>query len=338
LSAALSQGRTEPVRIRAVELVETIGFSCLILRVKLTFDGAPPADIPSELSIKGLFNPESEAYIHQFTTTGVLIAEANFYKLVAPQLGLKLSRCYYVGVDEATLGGMVILDDLKALNARFFTGKDKLTVSQVRQTLSDLARLHAWSSRQSAASYPWVVTKFQGWATGTGKLTAPELTEMLHGSRGVHLPAALLDGNRMLASINALYERGSRCSVNFIHGDDHCGNVHELNGQMGFHDWQTMQRGNWSIDVGYHLGAALSIEDRRQHEQELLKFYLERVAEFGGEKLSWDTAWRLYREGAAYGFFMWGITQRVSDDITDANVHRLGTAVADHGSYELLGV
>jgi aminoglycoside phosphotransferase (APT) family kinase protein len=35
---------------------------------------------------------------------------------------------------------------------------------------------------------------------------------------------------------------------------------------VGFLDWQMARRGNWSLDLGYFLQGALTIEDRRRGE------------------------------------------------------------------------
>ena len=44
-------------------------------------------------------------------------------------------------------------------------------------------------------------------------------------------------------------------------------------GEVGFLDWQMARRGNWSLDLGYFLQGALTIEDRRRSERELLEEY-----------------------------------------------------------------
>ncbi|MBV2149105.1 DUF1679 domain-containing protein [Sphingobium sp. AS12] len=109
-------------------------------------------------------------------------------------------------------------------------------------------------------------------------------------------------------------------------------------GHIGLIDWQVLQRGHWSVDVAYHIAAALDIEDRRSSERELLLYYLERLATHGGDAVPFDAAWRYYCEALPYGLMMWGITQRVEPAIVNRFVTRLGTAVMDHGSLDLLGV
>ncbi len=42
---------------------------------------------------------------------------------------------------------------------------------------------------------------------------------------------------------------------------------------VGFLDWQMVRRGNWSLDLGYFLQGALTVEDRRRGERDLLDEY-----------------------------------------------------------------
>ena len=57
-----------------------------------------------------------------------------------------------------------------------------------------------------------------------------------------------------------------------------------------------------------------------------------------GGDVSFEEAWPQYQAGGVYGLFMWGITLRVDPPIIKQFVTRLGTAVADHDSFGLLGV
>jgi len=54
------------------------------------------------------------------------------------------------------------------------------------------------------------------------------------------------------------------------------------------------------LTVSYFLCMALSIEDRRHHERDLLRHYLDARAAGGGAKLGFDEAWRTHRVHAAY--------------------------------------
>ena len=57
----------------------------------------------------------------------------------------------------------------------------------------------------------------------------------------------------------------TRSTQTLLHGDPHIGNTYVLpDNEVGFLDWQMARRGNWSLDLGYFLQGALTIEDRRR--------------------------------------------------------------------------
>jgi hypothetical protein len=101
-------------------------------------------------------------------------------------------------------------------------------------------------------------------------------------------------------------------------------------------DWQLVQRGPWYLDVGYHMGCTLSPEERRRNESELLAHYLERLRAEGVDAPSWDEAQHSIGIGLLYGFFLWAITLKVAPPVIAAMLERLGSAVADHGAYDVV--
>jgi hypothetical protein len=92
------------------------------------------------------------------------------------------------------------------------------------------------------------------------------------------------------------------------------------------------------MDVAYHLATALQPSERAERERSLLEFYLAQLAEQGGPVMTLDEAWEDYRAALLYGYFLWGITRRVEPRITEELTQRLGHAVLDHDSLEVLGV
>ena len=108
-------------------------------------------------------------------------------------------------------------------------------------------------------------------------------------------------------------------------------------GLPGLVDWQVIQRSSCALDVGYHIGAVLDVQLRGSAERELLAHYLDCLAKYGVEAPSWDDAWLNYRIALVYGYYMWAVARLVDPSIVTEFVTRLGTAVADHGTFELLG-
>ncbi|GIR38040.1 MAG: hypothetical protein CM15mP49_34250 [Actinomycetota bacterium] len=59
-------------------------------------------------------------------------------------------------------------------------------------------------------------------------------------------------------------------------------------------DWQGCSFGPSSFDITYHMIQSLSVDDRRQHETELLDYYVSSMESFG-HQISIDEVHNLYR-------------------------------------------
>lgn len=65
------------------------------------------------------------------------------------------------------------------------------------------------------------------------------------------------------------------------------------------------RRGNQSLDLGYFLQGALTVEDRRTHERALLAEYRDAMALSSDEGPSLDEIWLRYRASVAHGLALW---------------------------------
>jgi aminoglycoside phosphotransferase (APT) family kinase protein len=119
-----------------------------------------------------------------------------------------------------------------------------------------------------------------------------------------------------------------------LHGDPHIGNTYVLpDDNVGFLDWQVARRGNWSLNLGYFLQGALTVEDRRRSEQQLLEEYRDALGLPDDEMPSLDEIWLRYRASVAHGLTLWLCTASAGEwqrtDISVALAKRYSTAYAD---------
>lgn len=330
LSWALSQGR-DPVTVTGVKVIEILGPSALKIRMTLDYD-APHPDLPDAICLKGIFDPS----LRQWLDGGAQQAEALFYRDVAPGLSVSVPKSFYAEVDAGTKNGVIVMEDLVPQGVTFMSAMSPYSADQVRGSLDQLAALHGGTWDLPDGKWPWVTSKMAGFTSGA--ISADRITELMGGERGDPLLPELRRGETIFAGISALAGREKGLPKVFVHGDSHGGNVYQTaDGEIGLIDWQVLTRGHWSVDVAYHMAAALDIEDRRASERDLLDHYLDRLGAHGGEPPSREEAWRLYRESFPYGLLMWGMTQRVDPQIVNRFVARLGTAAMDHDSFALLG-
>ena len=81
-----------------------------------------------------------------------------------------------------------------------------------------------------------------------------------------------------------------------------------------------------------------TVEDRRANEADLLRHYLAELARHGAPAPAYDEAWDAYGTGFTWGYFLWVITSVSSRAVVLEHVPRLGAALADHDTYARLGV
>jgi aminoglycoside phosphotransferase (APT) family kinase protein len=94
-----------------------------------------------------------------------------------------------------------------------------------------------------------------------------------------------------------------------LHGDPHIGNTYVLpDDEVGFLDWQVLRRGNPTLDLGYFMQGALTIDDRRAAESELIDEYLGALELPEDERPTRDDVWDRYRASTAHGLAIWLVT------------------------------
>jgi streptomycin 6-kinase len=314
------------VRSAAVRETRATVASKHFLVVDFHNPGSPPA--PERLCVKAYFG-EAQA----LSRAGE--SEARFYRDCAPSTATRIPTCSYVGMDEASGSSILILEDLTAAGATPLDALHHFTPELSGASLRQLAHLHAETWDDARLYEPWLAPRIPFLAQN---LTNERLQELLDRPRGDDLSPATRSASRVRAAMTALGqlpENSPRC---MLHGDTHAGNIFDTQAGPGLLDWQLVQRGSWATDVAYHISSVLETDDRRQSEWDLLTDYLQFLSDLGVTTPSWDSAVTSYKQNLAYGFFLWSMTQFTPEELTTPTLRRIGRAVEDHATFELLGV
>ncbi len=286
-----------------------------------------PEGATSNLFVKGYFTDVGS----QFRFAG--IPEALFYRDIASTIGVHSLRSIYADLDTESLYTVVLTEDLAVEGARFLDARSDYSIDQMAQSLEDLATLHSgtWMHPRYAKA-AWLQSRLEQYTQRRGMA---DIVVNFDGPIGAGVPVEVRDAQRLYDVYSAL---GAQVAAEepwcVIHGDPHIGNVMlDPDGRPAFYDWQLVQRGPWYLDVGYHLAASLSIDDRRAHERDLVQHYLEHLAAGGVSVPDEESVWWGMRRGFVHGFYLWAITLKVDPDITTRLLDRLGAAVADHDAF-----
>jgi aminoglycoside phosphotransferase (APT) family kinase protein len=136
----------------------------------------------------------------------------------------------------------------------------------------------------------------------------------------------------------ASVERHNQLPQTLGHGDVHLKNWYIAgSGAMGLSDWQCAHRGHWGRDFAYTISTALTVENRRAWDRELLQFYLDRMQAAGGPKIDFNEAWGHYRQQLLSALTWWTVTLTPPEgmpdmqprDITLEFIRRITTAMDD---------
>lgn len=323
LTAALADVAATERVVRA----EPIGTSrTLAQKVRFTVEivGPDGARRTRAYCVKGHFDPGEP---------DTLTTEVRFYRNMRPTLDMRAPRAHYTGIDETTGRSLIIMDDVDSDGGRFLSAHQPYSPATCRDALAQLARLHAATWADEAWDVDWLAPRIAPMAQ---MLPTDGLQALLDDGRGVEVEPGLLDAGRLQRAMVTTATLPPTC---VIHGDTHSGNAYlDADGRACWLDWQITQRGHWSTDVSYHIASVLDIEDRRAHEQALLRGYLDELAALGVNPPPWDEAWEHYTLGFTWGYFLWVITRITSRAIVLLHIPRLGAALSDHDTFRRLGV
>jgi Phosphotransferase enzyme family len=250
-------------------------------------------------------------------------------------LPLEHPAVYSAAIDEADYDFVMIMEDLTARGADPRDATRPMTVEQVATGVRGLARMHGQYWGERVLRHPGLgwLEPFVPW-NGMEAAPLPAALERLGDDAPAEVMSLTIE--ELIESIWKPYIRTLTTSPQtLLHGDPHIGNTYVLpSGEVGFLDWQVARRGNWSLDLGYFLQGALTIEDRRRNERSLLEEYRESLGLPAEELPSIDDIWLRYRASVAHGLTLWLCTASAGElwqrpDIAIALAQRYSAAYAD---------
>ena len=278
------------------------GQMCDSVRLRLAYDGPVPQGAPETVIAKlPAADPQSRA-------TGLSLrsyeTEVRFYQQLAPGLGIRTPRAYHADIDVTTGSFVLLLEDMTP--ARQGDQLAGCTLAEATAALDQLVGLHAprwgdpslgeleWLVRDPEASRALMLSLLPNLWAGFTERYADRLGAEVHEV-----------GGAVIAGLEGYLD--DRAPRTVTHGDYRLDNL--LFGgpaeapTVAVVDWQTCALGNALSDVAYFVGAGLLVDDRRPHEEALVRRYHERLRSAGVE-LSWEDCWRSYRRGTVAGLIM----------------------------------
>lgn len=312
-------------------------------KIALTYnDAGKAAGLPDRIFCKATHDLSNRVVLG---ISGGAMGEVAFFNHVRPLLDIEVPVALFAGYDASNINSLVIMHDISADVTSFCDHKTEMTRARAESQMRLLARAHG-----QGYGNPAIVKALENIVTWPEFFIKTLDFGMEAGSN-----KGFLDGKDVIpaATWNRFDEVWPKTMqsvlmhndlpLTLMHGDVHLKNWYIAgNGEMGLSDWQCVSRGHWSRDVCYAIASALTVENRRVWEVDLLRFYLDELHAAGGPKIGFDEAWLHYRQQLMTALTWWTITLAPTEDIPDMQprditlemVRRIGTAVDDCASLD----
>jgi aminoglycoside/choline kinase family phosphotransferase len=254
--------------IESVEMTDVHQGSGSTFRLVLTY-AANPHGLPPSVYLKGNF------VAHGYTADAAFRGEASYFADFAERLrgALNQPRAYFVGIDGAGQA-LIVMEDLTRRPVTLNDCESPLTVEQVADGVAQLAAMHAafWADDKLGADS---ISDLSSVAPLMMFLVQPDhFDDYISRERAAYLPGALKNREGIAAALSAMFHCDRQLPNTLCHGDAHLGNTFlDPDGRVGFLDFQGVGRGPYIWDITYFLTGALTPEDRRNSERDLLDWY-----------------------------------------------------------------
>lgn len=264
---------------------------------------------------------------------GLYRREIGFYRHVADTVAIRTPRCFSAELDEGDGTFALLMEDLTpARPGNQLTG---CGLADAEVAMAQAAALHGprWCDEtlrrheflDTSGARDFVIQVF------------PACLQEFHRRYDAVLePEYMAVCDRYGAAIGQAFRQPPE-RFTLTHGDFRLDNMlFDANGgadPLAVLDWQSPAIGIGAVDVGYFLGLALSIEDRRRHERHLLELYLDHLRGYGVRDYGFDDLYRDYRltllSGVSTAVFASASTKRTErGDEMFLNMARGGCAQA----------
>lgn len=253
-------------------------------------------------------------------STSALLSETTFYNQIRPQLLIEAPDAYLAAYDPESFASIVMLKDLAGA-VSFCNHHTQMTLERVQDQLRLLATLHGqfYRSPQLDGTLAHLFRYDDRFRALDRDHDFKAMCEagLLAATDVVSASLIAREAQVWPATVRAS-ERHGALPLTVTHGDVHLKNWYITgDGRMGLSDWQVTSKGHWSRDLAYTITTALTTEQRRTWERDLVHYYLDAFARAGGEAVPFDDAWINYRQQLLTTLAWWTMTLTPQGDVPD---------------------
>lgn len=275
--------------IESIEVLPTapgVGIVANTALIRLVHDASALSEVPGSLFVKSsAADSDIRMRIHK---VGFYRREVFFYSEIAHQCSLRVPRCFFASIDEATGHSLVVLEAPEGTNP----GEDltEYSTEDVEILFRQIAAFHGqW----------WNDPRLHGWnCLRVFDGDAKELMErrnrnwLLFRERFEDLLSqeSLRIGETIVNKGPDIYRGLASSPATLAHGDFRMDNVllSETDKPAVIFDWQTIARVSGAVDIARFMIVSLPVQQRRSNEQRLLESYHEALTNAGVNNYPFD--------------------------------------------------
>ncbi len=272
--------------------------------------------------------------------------EIGFYQDIGQEVGIPTPICYYALHSEESNQFVMLLQDLApSIPSDQVAGSSKQTS---REVIENFAQLHAtWWNSERLAGLEWAQPIFNRQPISEGlKLLQYSITQDEETGRFDRYP----EMKRLMYLLPPLFKMEPPPPFPFTlsHGDLRSDNIFcrsDNGGGFAVIDWQMTGMGQPITDIVRWMTQSISIEDRRETEQDLLKLYHSKLVDHGISDYSFKQMIQDYQLNLVLILVMFTMTMDDIDQSPDraealfhAMYSRLDAALVDWKVVNLLKV
>ena len=319
------------------------GFMGQLVRVTLQYAGPAP-NAPQRLIAKfAAARPDTRQMARD---QNLYRREIGFYRDIGADAGVRVPACYFASLDEETQYFVMLLEDMApGVPSDQVRGTDRETS---REVIENIARLHAkWWNDDKLDTYDWAKWIINEMSMDEG------LTRMRESIADVETTGrfdSYPEMKRLTHLLPALFklEPAPPFPFSLTHGDLRSDNIIQPTpdgGEFCVLDWQLAGKGDPVNDIARWMTQSITIEDRRETEQDLLKLYHDKLTEHGVTGYSYRAFINNYKINLVVIYLMFSMTIDNVDRSSDrakalfhAFYSRLDAALVDWEIEKLLKV
>jgi len=233
---------------------------------------------------------------------GAYRKEVMFYQELADKTAMNTPDIYLALIDEDGSDFIILMKDLAPAEPG-----DQLvgeTIAHAKQALAEAAKLHGAFYKKSELLKGDYISRTDAESAAFGQeLLEQEWPGFLKRFGHGLSEECIAFGDDYVAN-HARWLAHYTGPKTLTHGDFRSENMlFSEHGRVATVDWQTLTESCALADVAYFIGGSLELDVRRSHEEELLEYYRNCLAE-EGVTISKEECWQLYREFSINGLLI----------------------------------